>query len=252
MQKYNNDVSQMAYGDWLFILGSGNQKDADAVWNFLNGKLIPVTSAEHPGKVISATPEEIVLATTDDDIQENKADVTVKMATPLAASKVPQAGATYNQKLIGKASSYTPIPANSSATQTQGGAGADQSTAPSTQQTTPQQPPPASEQQQTPAQQQMPAQQPAAPAQQQAPGAEQQQPAAGQQAPAATQQPGAQQPAAACNSAAGVMLTLTEGKIEGAPAKRTPPHRGTRRRSHRRWLQDTKRGARSRPFLFGT
>lgn len=228
MQKYNNDVSQMAYGDWLFILGSGNQKDADAVWNFLNGKLIPVTSAEHPGKVISATAEQIVLATTDDDIQENKADVTVKMATPLAASRVPQAGATYNQKLIGKAASYTPIPANSAATQTQGGAGADQTTSPSTQQSTSQQAPATSQQQATPAQQ------PATPAQQQAPPAEQQQPATGQQAPAAGQQPAAaaQQPgAAACNSAAGVMLTLTDGKVEGAPARKTPPaHRGTTRR----------------------
>ncbi len=229
MQKYNNDVSQMAYGDWLFILGSGNQKDADAVWNFLNGKLIPVTSPEHPGKVISATAEQIVLATTDDDIQENKADVTVKLATPLAASKVPQAGATYNQKLIGKAASYTPIPGNSAATQTEGGAGADQTTSPSTQQSSPQQQTPTtSEQQATPAQQQAP---PAE--QQQQPAAGQQAPAAGQQAPAAGQQPAAaaQQPAAApCNSNAGVMLTLTDGKVEGAPARKAPPHRTTRRR----------------------
>src|SRR5689334_16865274 len=90
IMKQNPDVSQMAYGDWLFVLGSGNQKDADAVWAFLNGKGIPVSSPEHPAKVISGTADELQLATTDDDIQEGKADVTLKMAKPLA--KPPQAG----------------------------------------------------------------------------------------------------------------------------------------------------------------
>ena len=110
IMKQNPDVSQMAYGDWLFVLGSGNQKDADAVWTFLNGKGIPVSSPEHPAKVISATPDELQLATTDDDIQENKADVTLKMAKPLATSKVPQPGTMLSGHWVGKATSYTPLP----------------------------------------------------------------------------------------------------------------------------------------------
>ncbi|HVH86248.1 MAG TPA: hypothetical protein VM912_05955, partial [Terriglobales bacterium] len=110
IMKQNPDVSQMAYGDWLFVLGSGNQKDADAVWTFLNGKGIPVSSPEHPAKVISATPDELHLATTDDDIQENKADVTLKMAKPLPATKVPQPGAMLSGRWVGKATSYTPLP----------------------------------------------------------------------------------------------------------------------------------------------
>ncbi|HKR31102.1 MAG TPA: hypothetical protein VJT08_11520, partial [Terriglobales bacterium] len=110
IMKQNPDVSQMAYGDWLFVLGSGNQKDADAVWAFLNGKGIPVSSPEHPAKVISATADELQLATTDDDIQEGKADVTLKLTKPLPASQVPQAGTMLNGRWVGKATSYTPLP----------------------------------------------------------------------------------------------------------------------------------------------
>jgi len=110
IMKSNPDVSQMAYGDWLFVLGSGNQKDADQVWAFLNGKLIPVSSSAHPAKVIGATPEELQLATTDDDIHDNKADVTLKMETPLPAAKVPQPGSMLVGTWLGKATSYTPLP----------------------------------------------------------------------------------------------------------------------------------------------
>jgi hypothetical protein len=176
IMKQNPDVSQMAYGDWLFVLGSGNQKDADAVWAFLNGKGIPVSSPEHPAKVVSATADELQLATTDDDIQENKADVTLKMAKPLAGTKVPQPGTMLVGKWVGKATSYTPLP-------------------------------------------------PAQPAQ----GA-----AGGQQA-AATGPNGQQQPpAAGClpNTGGGVMLTLTDGELQGAPARKAPAKRGatTRKR----------------------
>ena len=110
IMKQNPEVSQMAYADWLFVLGSGNQKDADQVWAFLNGKGIPVSSPEHPAKVISATPEELQLATTDDDIQESKADVTLKMATPLKAAQVPKPAASLPGTWVGKATSYTPLP----------------------------------------------------------------------------------------------------------------------------------------------
>jgi hypothetical protein len=242
MQKYNNDVSQMAYGDWLFILGSGNQRDADAVWNFLNGKLIPVTSKEHPGKVISSTANEIVLATTDDDIHENKADVTVRMATPLR--QPPAAGSMLGQRLVGKATSYTPI--HNQPTGTPQGAGADADTTgeqafTSGQTGTAGQQPTANDQSTGAGQQQ----QPGAGAQQQAPAGQQQQPgAAAQEQPGAAgqqQQPGAmgaqQRPAGQqaaggrCNSADGVMLVLTEGKLESAaPAKKAPARRTTTRR----------------------
>jgi len=110
IMKSNPDVSQMAYGDWLFVLGSGNQRDADQVWTFLNGKLIPVSSPAHPAKVVSATPEELQLATTDDDIHDDKADVTLRMATPLAAAKVPQPGSMLAGTWLGKATSYNPLP----------------------------------------------------------------------------------------------------------------------------------------------
>ncbi|HEU5234199.1 MAG TPA: hypothetical protein VFU50_15160 [Terriglobales bacterium] len=192
IMKQNPDVSQMAYGDWLFVLGSGNQKDADAVWAFLNGKGIPVSSPEHPAKVISATADELQLATTDDDIQEGKADVTLKLTKPLPASQVPQAGAMLSGRWVGKATSYTPLP------------------------------PPQPAQNAAAGQQQ----QPAAAGQQQQPGA------AGQQQQPAAPGANAQQPQpAGClpNTGGGVMLTLTEGAKQ-EPPKKAPPRRSTTRR----------------------
>ena len=76
------------------------------------------SSPEHAAKVLSATPDELQLATTDDDIQENKADVTLRMGTPLPAAQVPQPGTMLTGKWVGKATSYTPLPpaANQNAT----------------------------------------------------------------------------------------------------------------------------------------
>ena len=129
IMKQNPDVSQMAYGDWLFVLGSGNEQAAQQVWTFLNGKGIPVSSQEHAAKVVSATTNELQLATTDDDIQENKADVTLRMAAPLPAAQVPKPGDMLQGKWVGKATSYTPLPppADQAATGQSGTSGQPQS-----------------------------------------------------------------------------------------------------------------------------
>ena len=58
------------------------------------------------GKVVSATPQEVMLATTEDDKNDNKADVTVKMATPLKT--VPAVGSVTD--LVGKVDSYLTQP----------------------------------------------------------------------------------------------------------------------------------------------
>jgi hypothetical protein len=101
IKKYNGDISAMAYEDWLFILNSGNQQAAQQVWTFLNGKLLPVN-----GKVVAATAQQVQLATTEDDKNENKADVTIQMAPPLKT--VPAVGAM--TELVGKVDSYVTQP----------------------------------------------------------------------------------------------------------------------------------------------
>jgi hypothetical protein len=153
-----------------------------------------VSSPEHPAKVISATADELQLATTDDDIQEGKADVTLKLTKPLPASQVPQAGTMLTGRWVGKATSYTPLPPAQPA---QNAAGGQQ-------------------------------QQAGAAAQQQQTGA------AGQQAAAGGANPQQPQPAGCLpNTGGGVMLTLTEGSRQDTTPKKTPPRRSTttRRRS---------------------
>jgi hypothetical protein len=198
MKNAGGNVAQMAYGDWLFVLGSGNQQDAEQVWTYLNGKRIPVggtgATAGAQAKVIKSSADELQLATTDDDIQDNKPDVTLKLATPLAAAKVPPVGSMLTTKYVGTASSYTPLPAQN--------AGGDQGAAAATAGTTG------------------------------AAGSTGTTGATGDQAAAGGTNGQAGANGASCQSAGGVMLTLTEGKPEAA-AKPAPAHRATTT-THRR------------------
>ncbi len=72
------DLKTMALTDKEFVLANGTQADASAVWDTMKGLTTKV-----PGKVISATPDSVQLAVSDDAQQSNKADFTINMKTPL-------------------------------------------------------------------------------------------------------------------------------------------------------------------------
>jgi tetratricopeptide (TPR) repeat protein len=72
------DLKTLALGDKEFILANGSPEDQAKVWDVLKG-----VTAEVPGTVISATPDTIQLAVSDDAKASNKADFTVNMKTPL-------------------------------------------------------------------------------------------------------------------------------------------------------------------------
>lgn len=98
-------VAQMSFDEIQFILTSGNQQAADQVWTQIQGKPLAMV-----GNVVSATPTQIMIAGTYDDInaQPPKADITLTMAGEMTARQIPKAG----QQLAfqGKPTSYTPNP----------------------------------------------------------------------------------------------------------------------------------------------
>jgi hypothetical protein len=97
----NMDATKLSLGDKEFILANGNPTDAAAAWDTLKDKTFEV-----PGKVVSATADQVLMAVSQDAQQANKADFTVNMKTPLKA--LPTQGADI--KLVGTFDSYTQGP----------------------------------------------------------------------------------------------------------------------------------------------
>ncbi len=95
------DLSTLALADKEFILSNGKPDDAGKVWATLKGVATKV-----PGIVISATPDQILLAVSDDAQQSKKADFTINMKKPLR--KVPAADSSINY--VATFDSYTQNP----------------------------------------------------------------------------------------------------------------------------------------------
>jgi hypothetical protein len=81
------DLKTLSLGDKEFILFNGKPEDAEKVWAVMKGQRVQV-----PGQIISATAESVQVAVTEDSKQNNKADFTITMKTPLKA--VPSIGTT--------------------------------------------------------------------------------------------------------------------------------------------------------------
>ena len=95
------DLSKLALSDEEFILANGTPEDAQKVWAVLQGKTVEV-----PGVVVSATPDSVQLAVSDDAKNSQKADFTINMKKPLKSP--PVAGATVSY--IATFDSYTQNP----------------------------------------------------------------------------------------------------------------------------------------------
>lgn len=95
------DLKTLALSDKEFILANGAPADAQAVWGVLNG-----VTAEVPGTVISATPDQVQLAVSDDAKQSQKADFTINMKPALKTPPAPGTNVTY----IATFDSYTQKP----------------------------------------------------------------------------------------------------------------------------------------------
>jgi hypothetical protein len=99
----SKQVKDMSFAEWQLILSSGNEAAATKVWDTIHDKQIELVAF-----VISATRTELQLAGSTDDNDAHKADITVKLTTPLPVAKVPKEGATI--QFQGAPDTYTPNP----------------------------------------------------------------------------------------------------------------------------------------------
>lgn len=96
--------NEMDFATWEFVLSNGSQADQDTVWNAIKGKAVQMV-----GKVITAQPDTLMIAGSSDDIDANKADITLKFEEKLPAKMVPKDG-TDNFQFQGEPASYTSNP----------------------------------------------------------------------------------------------------------------------------------------------
>ncbi len=96
-------LKNMALSDKEFILANGQPADQAVIWSVMSG-----VTAEIPGVVVSATPDTVQLAVTQDAQQSNTADFTIHMKTPLKEKEVPTAGT--KATFIATFDSYTQKP----------------------------------------------------------------------------------------------------------------------------------------------
>src|ERR1700723_724278 len=85
------DLKTLSLGDQEFILFNGKPEDAQKGWDVMKGTRVGV-----PGMVISATPESVQVAVTEDNKQSKKADFTINMKTPLKSVPAMGAAAPYD------------------------------------------------------------------------------------------------------------------------------------------------------------
>lgn len=91
----------LGLSDQEFILANGDPADQQLVWSIMNG-----VTAQVPGVVISATPDSVQLAVSEDAKQSQKADFTINMKAPLKQVPAPGTNVTY----VATFDSYTQNP----------------------------------------------------------------------------------------------------------------------------------------------
>lgn len=96
-----DNLKNLALSDKEFILSNGTPADQQLIWGVMNG-----ITAQVPGVVVSATPESVQLAVSQDAQQSNKADFTINMKTALRDAPAAGTKVTY----IATFDSYTQSP----------------------------------------------------------------------------------------------------------------------------------------------
>ena len=81
-------VEEMNFAEWQLCLSEGSPEDAEKVWSTLKGKPLQMGA-----QVLTATPTEITLAGSQDDIDKKTADINLTMTAKLTAKEMPKESA---------------------------------------------------------------------------------------------------------------------------------------------------------------
>ncbi len=95
-------INKMSFGEFEFVLEVGGEP-AQKVWTQIQGVPLIFT-----GKVISSTRSKILVAATENAIEENRADAEITLAAPLPVRMVPKSGADIT--IQAEPSAYDPKP----------------------------------------------------------------------------------------------------------------------------------------------
>jgi len=94
---------EMSFAEWELVLSAGKPEDADKVWSAIKG-----VALQMEGQVIKASPTELAIAGSQDDIEKKQADITLTMTGTIPAKLMPKEGATLDFE--GTPASYTANP----------------------------------------------------------------------------------------------------------------------------------------------
>jgi tetratricopeptide (TPR) repeat protein len=101
--KSPEDIKKLSFADWELALSAGSPEDADKVWSVIKG-----VALQMEGIVIKASPTQMDIAESSDDIDAKKVDITLTMAGPVPAKLMPAEGGTLDFQ--GTPTSYTASP----------------------------------------------------------------------------------------------------------------------------------------------
>jgi tetratricopeptide (TPR) repeat protein len=93
----------MTFAEWELVLSAGAPADAEKVWSAIKG-----VSLQMEGTVIKASPTELQIAASQDDIDAKRADIVLTMGGTIPAKLMPAEGSTLDFE--GTPASYTPSP----------------------------------------------------------------------------------------------------------------------------------------------
>jgi hypothetical protein len=102
--KTDADIKQMPFGEWELVLSAGTPDDQNKVWNVIKG--VPLQMEATVLEV--ASPTELHIAATEDDIEQKRVDITLTMSGPIPPRIMPKPGDTLDFE--GTPTTYTATP----------------------------------------------------------------------------------------------------------------------------------------------
>ncbi len=97
-------VEEMSFAEWELVLSEGRPEDVEKVWSVLKGKPLQMAA-----QVIAiASPTNLKLAGSSDDIEAKRADIDLTMTAAIPARLMPKEGADF--QFEGTPVSYEPKP----------------------------------------------------------------------------------------------------------------------------------------------